>query len=319
MATPSDGPPSNPDGDPHPGEGGRRPEPARGGDPTADTGGHHPDGTDPLTAPGGSPGGPRPPGPEPSGEPARGPHGGDEGGRGGDSTWFFGPEFGHEESSVRGTASVRSRASVRPQFSPEELAGLADGPTVAPRRVVPLDDEPSALVGRYLFPTERYRGEWKRHPVHLARPLLIAAGATVGLGIVSGMLAGNSTGEGATALLFLAWLAVMVWVGWEVADWFCDRFILTNKRVMVVSGIVTRKVAMMPLARVTDMKFEQSPLGRLLNYGTFVLESAGQDQALREVIHLPNPNELYLRVVEEMYEPAAVEARLSAGDDEDDA
>ena len=72
---------------------------------------------------------------------------------------------------------------------------------------------------------------------------------------------------------------------------------------MVVNGIVTRKVAMMPLLRVTDMKYEQSPLGRMLSYGTFVLESAGQDQALRKVKHLPNPNELYLRVVEEMYEP----------------
>ena len=58
----------------------------------------------------------------------------------------------------------------------------------------------------------------------------------------------------------------------------------------------------------------------MLSYGTFVLESAGQDQALREVQHLPNPNELYLRVVEEMYEPQAVEARLGKdGDAGDDA
>jgi hypothetical protein len=71
----------------------------------------------------------------------------------------------------------------------------------------------------------------------------------------------------------------------------------------------------MPLLRVTDMKYEQSPLGRMLNYGTFVLESAGQEQALRTVKHLPNPNELYLRVVEEMYEPQAVEARLGRSAD----
>jgi hypothetical protein len=63
----------------------------------------------------------------------------------------------------------------------------------------------------------------------------------------------------------------------------------------------------------------QSPLGRMLNYGTFELESAGQEQALRKVDNLPNPNELYLRIVEEMYEPEAVEARLgrasASGDD----
>jgi uncharacterized membrane protein YdbT with pleckstrin-like domain len=82
-----------------------------------------------------------------------------------------------------------------------------------------------------------------------------------------------------------------------------------------VAGVITRNVAMMPLGRVTDMKFAQSPIGRMLDYGTFVLESAGQDQALREVKHLPHPKELYLRICEEMYEPAAVEERIKEAKD----
>ncbi|HEX5540415.1 MAG TPA: PH domain-containing protein [Micromonospora sp.] len=200
-----------------------------------------------------------------------------------------------------------------PIISEEELAGL-QGET-GPRRVLPLEDEPTPLVARYLFPTERYRGEWKRHWIHLALPLLIGVLATFLLGYLSGFLAGRDSG-GLTTVAVLIWLAAMGWVAWRLADWHYDRFILTNKRVMVVNGIVTRRVGMMPLARVTDMKYDQSPLGRLLNYGTFVLESAGQDQALREVKHLPNPNELYLRVVEEMYEPQAVEARLGKEADE---
>jgi membrane protein YdbS with pleckstrin-like domain len=208
-----------------------------------------------------------------------------------------------------------------PEFTPDELSGLGgdgSGLPSGPRRVLPLEDEPSTLVARYLFPTERYRGEWKRHWIHLSTPLLIGTGVTLVLGYLAGFLAKQNV-DGLTTVAVLIWLGVMGWVGWGVADWYFDRFILTNKRVMVVNGIITRKVAMMPLLRVTDMKYEQSPLGRLLNYGTFVLESAGQDQALREVKHLPNPNELYLRVVEEMYEPQAVEARLGkdadAGDD----
>lgn len=200
----------------------------------------------------------------------------------------------------------------RPEITEEELAGLrvdASGMPLGPRRVLPLEDEPTPLVARYLFPTERYRGEWKRHKIQLATPFLIGLAATFVLGYLSGFLAGQNVG-GLTTVAVLIWLAVMGWVAWKVADWYYDRFILTNKRVMVVNGIITRKVAMMPLARVTDMKYTQSPLGRTLNFGTFVLESAGQDQALREIKNLPNPNELYLRVVEEMYEPQAVEARL---------
>jgi membrane protein YdbS with pleckstrin-like domain len=205
-----------------------------------------------------------------------------------------------------------------PMISEEELAGLQEdalGPLETPRRVLPLEDEPTPLVARYLFPTERYRGEWKRHWVFLSIPILVGVLATFILGYLSGFLAGQQIGTLTTAAV-VVWLAIMGWVAWRFLEWRFDRFILTNKRVMLVNGIITRRVAMMPLLRVTDMKYEQSPVARALNYGTFVLESAGQEQALREIKYLPNPNELYLRVVEEMYEPQAVEARLGKYADE---
>jgi uncharacterized membrane protein YdbT with pleckstrin-like domain len=65
---------------------------------------------------------------------------------------------------------------------------------------------------------------------------------------------------------------------------------------LLTTGLVTRKVAMMPLAKVTDMSFQRSFLGRIFGYGEFVLESAGQDQALRTVDHIPYPEQLYLEV-----------------------
>ncbi|MFB9237177.1 PH domain-containing protein [Plantactinospora siamensis] len=228
--------------------------------------------------------------------------------------------YGAAGSGAWGSEGYRDEEGYRsaPRITEDELAGLrvdASGMPLGTRRVLPLEDEPTPLVARYLFPTERYRGEWKRHWVHLATPLVVGILATFILGYLSGFLAGQNVGALTTVAVIL-WFVVIGWVAWRVADWYHDRFILTNKRVMVVNGIVTRHVAMMPLARVTDMKYEQSPLGRTLNYGTFVLESAGQEQALREVKHLPNPNELYLRVVEEMYEPQAVEARLGKEADE---
>ena len=168
--------------------------------------------------------------------------------------------------------------------------------------------EPSDLVRRYLFPTEKFRGEWRRHWIHLIKKLTVGVVATFVLGYLSGYFAKQNIASGLTILVF-AWIAVMGWVLWDVAEWYYDRFILTNKRVMLIEGIISRKVAMMPLARVTDMKYTQSALGRVLGYGTFEIESAGQDQALRNVNNLPNPTDLYLQVVEEMYEPEASEAR----------
>jgi membrane protein YdbS with pleckstrin-like domain len=209
-----------------------------------------------------------------------------------------------------------------PRFTDDEFSGLTGGdpgPSVySTSRVAPLDDEPSKHVARYLFPTEKFRGEWKRHWIQLAKEFSIGAVATILMGYVTGWLTKHDYNSVRTAVLAI-WAVIIVWVAFKVADWWFDRFILTNKRVMVVSGIFTRNVAMMPLLRVTDMKYVQSPLGRLLSYGNFELESAGQDQALRNIKNLPNPNELYLRIVEEMYEPEAVEARLgrASGDESD--
>jgi uncharacterized membrane protein YdbT with pleckstrin-like domain len=95
-------------------------------------------------------------------------------------------------------------------------------------------------------------------------------------------------------VVWLAWLGLFFWFAWKFADWWVERFVVTDRRIMLTSGLLTKKVAMMPLIKVTDMSYERPLLGRVLGYGEFVMESAGQDQALRNVTYVPNPDILYL-------------------------
>ena len=71
---------------------------------------------------------------------------------------------------------------------------------------------------------------------------------------------------------------------------------VTSQRMLLDAGLITRKVNMMPLTKVTDMSFQRSAMGQLLGYGEFIVESAGQDQALSNVRSLPYPEQLYLEV-----------------------
>ncbi|MGE0300846.1 MAG: PH domain-containing protein, partial [Pseudonocardia sp.] len=50
---------------------------------------------------------------------------------------------------------------------------------------------------------------------------------------------------------------------------------------------------MMPLGKVTDLTFRRTFMGRILNYGTMIVESAGQIQALNKVRYMPRPEEIY--------------------------
>ena len=50
---------------------------------------------------------------------------------------------------------------------------------------------------------------------------------------------------------------------------------------------------MMRLSKVTDVTYFRSVPGRILGYGTIIIESAGQDQAMHNLFFLPEPDSVY--------------------------
>ena len=82
----------------------------------------------------------------------------------------------------------------------------------------------------------------------------------------------------------------------KIWDWAVNYFVVTSHRLILAKGVIVRKVGMLPLVKVTDMSFQRTTIGRILGYGEFIVESAGQDQALRNVKFIPYPEQLYLEV-----------------------
>jgi uncharacterized membrane protein YdbT with pleckstrin-like domain len=100
----------------------------------------------------------------------------------------------------------------------------------------------------------------------------------------------------AVLVIWIIWGLVFIRLIIKVIEWAETYFVVTSQRFILATGLVTRQVKMMPLAKVTDMTFERSATGRILGYGEFILESAGQNQALERIKHLPYPEQLYLEV-----------------------
>jgi uncharacterized membrane protein YdbT with pleckstrin-like domain len=153
---------------------------------------------------------------------------------------------------------------------------------------------PPADVDKYLLPHEQQVITVRRHPAVLIGPILVTVGGLILAAVLSDtILRHNST---ALLVVWLIWGVLLLRLIIKAFTWAVDYFVVTSHRMILTSGLVTRKVAMMPLVKVTDMTFQRSFLGRLLGYGTFILESAGQDQALSTVDHIPYPEQLYLEV-----------------------
>ncbi|GII80400.1 membrane protein [Sphaerisporangium rufum] len=155
-------------------------------------------------------------------------------------------------------------------------------------------------VNRYLLPNEQQVIMVRRHPAVLLRPVAEVFGGLILAGLLSKWL-GGSQGSQALVIVWWAWLLLLIRFVWKVAEWSVDYFVVTSKRMLLTTGLITRRVAMMPLGKVTDMSFQRSLLGRMLGYGEFVLESAGQDQALSTVPYIPYPETLYLEVCQMLF------------------
>ncbi len=151
------------------------------------------------------------------------------------------------------------------------------------------------IVGEYLLPTEGVVIQVRMHPLSIVQPafLILAGGVVVGF---LTELAGPHNG-GFVGVLFLLWFVLILWQGWKIAIWWRRYFVITENRLMLVSGFFNRDVGMMPLAKVTDMRLYQSNPGRVFGYAEFIVESAGQDQALSRIKFVPYPSQLYQEIL----------------------
>ena len=159
-------------------------------------------------------------------------------------------------------------------------------------RVVPNETVPAAVY-RVLLPHERRVITVRFHPAILIGPVAVTLGGLAVAGLVSTLLHVSST---VLLVVWLLWLLLVIRLLFKIYQWLEDYFVVTSARLLLATGVFKKSVNMMPLTKVTDMRFERSPQGRLFGFGTFIVESAGQDQALHRIDHLPYPEQLYIEV-----------------------
>ncbi|MGO8956283.1 MAG: PH domain-containing protein [Streptosporangiaceae bacterium] len=158
-------------------------------------------------------------------------------------------------------------------------------------------------INRYLLPRERPVATVRQHPAVLLAPSAQALGGLLLAGVLSATVVHGVLG----AVMWIAWLLLFLRLIWKTVNWAVDYFVVTSERLLLTTGVLTRRVNMMPMTKVTDMRFERSFAGRLLGYGEFIFESAGQEQALQNVDFLPYPEQLYLLICEILFPSSAAD------------
>ncbi|MDQ3986905.1 MAG: PH domain-containing protein [Actinomycetota bacterium] len=175
---------------------------------------------------------------------------------------------------------------------------------------------------RYVAESEAAVIEVRRHPIVLVRPFLAAIGAVVGALVIGSLVSWDDGGDFIDTMVGLTAIFFVLRVFWKILLWWEDRLVVTDQRIIEVSGVFTRKVASIPIEKVTDMTYRRSIWGRMLGYGDLILETAGQTQALDEIRFIPQPDHFY-RTVTSLGTTQAAPSRVlldepAGGPDDDD-
>jgi uncharacterized membrane protein YdbT with pleckstrin-like domain len=127
---------------------------------------------------------------------------------------------------------------------------------------------------KLLSADERVILDLRKHWKALVLPALVAL-AVVVVAVVVGVLAVDG-GTGRLITAGVAILLILVLCLKPFLTWYFTHFVVSDRRVMMRSGIFARSGRDVPLSRINDIHFEHSLLERLLRCGTLVIESAGE-------------------------------------------
>ena len=97
---------------------------------------------------------------------------------------------------------------------------------------------------------------------------------------------------------------------WPLCVWRCTHYVLTDERILLQDGVLSRERRDLPLNRVNDHLTSQSVLDRMFGSGTLRIDSIG-DQAA-ELVAVPHVHQVQTTLYE------AIEHDREVHGDEDD-
>jgi uncharacterized membrane protein YdbT with pleckstrin-like domain len=111
---------------------------------------------------------------------------------------------------------------------------------------------------------------------------------------------GSVQTPGRIAIGAVAVVALLVVVLVPYLRWRTTHYVLTTHRLMTRVGILNHTGRDIPLNRINNAMYEQSFFERIVNSGTLVVESAGEDgqQVFRNIPHADETQQLINRLVE---------------------
>lgn len=151
-------------------------------------------------------------------------------------------------------------------------------------------------ITRLLHPDEYPVVETGVHRSALIGPLLTTV-AVITVALVVGFVFSPDRGDDLVdvALGIAAAMAALRFA-WKAVSLRRKTIVLTDHRILVVTGMVARQVVSIPFGRIGDISYRRPLMGRVLGYGMIEMSGVGprlDHRPLLRIERLPEPDHFY--------------------------
>jgi uncharacterized membrane protein YdbT with pleckstrin-like domain len=96
--------------------------------------------------------------------------------------------------------------------------------------------------------------------------------------------------------LLLVFVIPAVRIVWGFLSWLMNVYVLTNRRVIEATGVLSKRVADSSLEKLTDIVLQQSVFGRMLHYGDIVVLTASSGAGISNLKQIRRPMEFKMQM-----------------------
>jgi len=118
-------------------------------------------------------------------------------------------------------------------------------------------------------------------------------------------------GHSSTVILSIwaGWSLVVLYLAYKVFAWSVSYLVITDRQIILIAGLLVRRVASVRISQVTSWYLRESLGGAALGYKSLVFKAGGDDGVVRTIGYVPGI------ALEDIEEALPSDAR-SAGDEE---
>jgi uncharacterized membrane protein YdbT with pleckstrin-like domain len=153
---------------------------------------------------------------------------------------------------------------------------------------------------RDLIPGETVLLHVNKHVLVLVRRVLVPALVVLAIVVGLTLLPLGSLRDLRWFVILAVLLALFVYLDIQYIIWRSESYTISDQRVLLRRGVIGRFSRSIGIGRVQDVTTSQGLLGRVFDYGTVEIESAGKDGA--EILaYVPDPQDFRNVLLEQLH------------------